>query len=91
MSGSIARITKAPARLRRVFRCAYDVKPEWHINMQAAFQRNCDAAVSKTINLPKDVSVAAVDKGYKMAYELGCKGITVYRKGSREGEPMCIC
>ncbi|MHC4265316.1 MAG: adenosylcobalamin-dependent ribonucleoside-diphosphate reductase [Planctomycetota bacterium] len=89
--GSIQGMSKIPSKIRKIFKCAYDIKPEGHIRMQAAFQRNCDAAVSKTINLPKDVSVAAVDKGYKMAYELGCKGITVYRKGSREGEPMCIC
>jgi ribonucleoside-diphosphate reductase alpha chain len=89
--GSIQKNPKIPAKIRKIFKCAYDIKPEWHIRMQAAFQKHCDAAVSKTINLPKDVSVGAVDKAYKMAYELGCKGITVYRKGSREGEPMCIC
>jgi ribonucleoside-diphosphate reductase alpha chain len=89
--GSIQGMSKIPARIRKIFKCAYDIKPEWHIRMQAAFQRHCDAAVSKTINLPEDASVKTVDKAYKMAYEHGCKGITVYRKGSREGEPMCIC
>ncbi|MHC4758973.1 MAG: vitamin B12-dependent ribonucleotide reductase, partial [Planctomycetota bacterium] len=89
--GTIQDMSKIPAKIRKIFKCAHDIKPEGHIRMQAAFQRHCDAAVSKTINLPEDVSVGAVDKAYKMAYELGCKGITVYRKGSREGEPMCIC
>jgi ribonucleoside-diphosphate reductase alpha chain len=89
--GSIQGMSKIPARIRKIFKCAYDIKPEWHIRMQAAFQRHCDAAVSKTINLPEEASVKTVDKAYKMAYEHGCKGITVYRKGSREGEPMCIC
>ena len=58
--------------------------------MQAAFQGHCDAAVSKTINLPAKATIAAVDKAYKMAYRLGCKGITVYRRGSREHEPMTL-
>jgi len=58
--------------------------------MQAAFQQHCDAAVSKTINLSEKASPAAIDKAYKLAYRLGCKGVTVYRRGSREHEPMSL-
>jgi len=89
--GTVQKMTRIPARIRKIFICAYDIKPEAHIRMQAAFQRHCDAAVSKTINLPANASNNMVDKAYRMAYELGCKGITVYKKGCREGEPMCIC
>ena len=89
-AGSIQRMNHIPAQVRRVFRCAYDIKPEWHIRMQAAFQENCDAAVSKTINFPENASAAAVDKAYKLAYQLGCKGITIYRRGSRGQEPLSL-
>jgi ribonucleoside-diphosphate reductase alpha chain len=87
-TGSIRKMREIPAKIRKVFKCAYDIKPEWHIRMQAAFQKHCDAAVSKTINFPEKTSVAAVDKAYKMAYQLGCKGITIYRRHSRKNEPM---
>ena len=89
-TGSIQKIGEIPARIRRVFRCAYDIDPQWHIRMQAAFQEHCDAAVSKTINFSEKATVAAVDKAYKLAYQLGCKGITIYRRHSREREPMCL-
>ena len=89
-TGSIQKIGEIPARIRRVFRCAYDINPQWHIRMQAAFQEHCDAAVSKTINLSEKATVAAIDKAYKLAYQLGCKGITIYRRHSREREPMCL-
>jgi len=90
-TGSIQKIPQIPAKIRKIFKCAYDIKPEWHIRMQAAFQRHCDAAVSKTINFPEKAAVAAVDKAYKLAYQLGCKGITIYRRHSRSREPMCLC
>ena len=89
-TGSIQEVTKIPAEMRRVFRCAYDIKPQWHIRMQAAFQEHCDAAVSKTINFGEKATVTAVDKAYKLAYQLGCKGVTVYRRHSREHEPMTL-
>jgi len=89
-TGSIRQIKEIPARLRRVFRCAYDIKPQWHIRMQAAFQKHCDAAVSKTINLPENATSRTVDKAFRLAYELGCKGVTVYRRGAREHEPMAL-
>ncbi len=89
-TGSIQNISEISAKIRKIFRCAYDIKPEEHLQMQAAFQRHCDAAVSKTINLPLNATVATVDKTYKMAYNLGCKGITIYRRRSRDYEPMTL-
>ena len=82
-TGTFQKVTRVPAKIRRVFKCAYDIKPEWHVRMQAAFQKHCDAGVSKTINLNEKATVATVDKTYKLAYRLGCKGITVYRDRSR--------
>ncbi|RKY25760.1 MAG: adenosylcobalamin-dependent ribonucleoside-diphosphate reductase [Planctomycetota bacterium] len=87
-AGSIQKITRIPPAIRKVFKCAYDIKPQWHIRMQAGFQQHCDAAVSKTINFSEKATPAAVDKAYKLAYQLGCKGITIYRRGSRDLEPM---
>ncbi|MHC4395702.1 MAG: adenosylcobalamin-dependent ribonucleoside-diphosphate reductase [Planctomycetota bacterium] len=89
-AGSIQKIRNIPHEIRKIFKFAYDIKPECHIQMQAGFQKHCDAAVSKTINLVENATVAAVDKAYKSAYKLGCKGITIYRKGSREQEPMSL-
>jgi ribonucleoside-diphosphate reductase alpha chain len=89
-TGSIQKIPQIPAKIRKVFKCAYDIEPQWHIRMQAAFQRHCDAAVSKTINFSEKATVAAVDKTYKLAYRLGCKGITIYRRRSRVREPMSL-
>ena len=90
-TGSIQKIPRIPAKIRKIFKCAYDIKPQWHIRMQAAFQEHCDAAVSKTINFNEKATVAAVDKAYRLAYQLGCKGITIYRRHSRAHEPMSIC
>jgi len=90
-AGGIQKISDIPVKIRKVFKCAYDIKPQWHIRMQAAFQKHCDAAVSKTVNFNEKATAAAVDKAYKLAYQLGCKGITIYRKGSRSFEPMSLC
>lgn len=90
-TGSIQKVEQIPAEIRKVFKCAYDVVPEWHIRMQAAFQRHCDAAVSKTINFTEQAKVSSVDKAYRLAYLLGCKGITIYRRHSRAEEPMTLC
>jgi len=89
-TGSIQNIPQIPAKIRRIFRCAYDVRPQWHIRMQAALQQHCDAAVSKTVNFPEKATVSAVDKAYKLAYQLDCKGITIYRRHSRACEPMSL-
>ena len=89
-TGSIQNIPEIPAKIRKIFKSAYDIKPEWHVKMQAAFQHHCDAAVSKTINFTEKTTPATVEKAYKTAYQLGCKGITIYRRRSRRGEPMAL-
>ena len=90
-TGSIQKMASIPAEIRKIFKCAYDITPEWHIRMQAGFQKHCDAAVSKTINFTEKAKVTSVDKAYRLAYHLGCKGITIYRRKSRPDEPMTLC
>ena len=90
-TGSIQKIAQIPIEIRKTFKCAFDIAPEWHIRMQAAFQKHCDAAVSKTINFTERAKQSSVDKAYRLAYHLGCKGITIYRRKSRLDEPMTLC
>jgi len=79
-------IKAVPRRLAEALVTAHQIGPEWHVRMQAAFQEHVGNAVSKTVNLRADASVADVEKVFRMAAELGCKGTTVYRDGSRQGQ-----
>ena len=83
--GSIQDIAGIPEDIKRVFVTALDISPEWHVRMQAAFQRYTDNAVSKTVNLPSDAAWGDVKRVFLLAYNLKCKGVTVYRYGCKEG------
>jgi len=88
--GTVRDMTEVPERWRRIFRCAYDITPEAHVRMQAAFQKHTDNAVSKTVNFPKEARAVDVEEVFMLAYQLGCKGVTIYRDGSREAQVLNI-
>tara|TARA_Y100000310_G_scaffold249563_1_gene255633 strand:+ start:447 stop:2426 length:1980 start_codon:yes stop_codon:yes gene_type:complete len=79
-----------PKEIKKLFVTALDMKPEWHVKMQAGFQKHVDNSVSKTVNLPKNATVEDIKKVYLQAYRSKCKGITVYRYGSRKKQVLYL-
>jgi len=88
--GTIADFKEIPSSVRRVFVTAHEISPVWHVRMQATFQEFVDNAVSKTVNFPNSATEQDVEEVYMLAYRLGCKGITIYRDGSRESQVLQV-
>jgi len=88
--GTITDMKEIPADIRKLFVTSFDITPEWHIKIQAAFQKNVDNAVSKTVNLPQKAKAEDVKKIYLLAHKLKCKGITVYRTGSKTQQVLYV-
>lgn len=88
--GSAKELDEVPDNLKKIFVTAHDIKPEWHTKIQAAFQKYVDNAVSKTVNLPNSATEEDVRNVFMAAFDLGCKGVTVYRDGCREMQVLNI-
>ncbi|PIN74878.1 ribonucleoside-diphosphate reductase, adenosylcobalamin-dependent [Candidatus Woesearchaeota archaeon CG10_big_fil_rev_8_21_14_0_10_37_12] len=83
-TGSVQGLKEVPKDIQKIFKTAHEIKPDWHVKMQAVFQKYCDNAVSKTINLPENATIDDIKKAYLLAHKLKCKGITIYRYTSKK-------
>src|SRR5437588_2758462 len=88
--GSVHGLEGVPETVQRVFVTAHEVEPEWHVRTQAAFQKHTDNGVSKTINLPNSATQSDVEQAYRLAWDLGCLGITVFRDGCKGAQVLNV-
>src|SRR5258706_5427269 len=88
--GTLQHRGEVPEDVRRVFVTAHDITPFWHMKMQSAFQRHCDSSISKTINFPHDSTAEDVRQIFELAIDEDVKGVTVYRDGCRDLQPMAL-